>query len=215
MTPDLPREQSSTARKAHWEGVYETKPTDAVSWYEASPTRSLALLLEAGLGAGSAVIDVGGGDSRLAGELMAHGAGHVSVADLSGAALARARTRTGDAAEHVTWIEGDITRLDLPAASYDLWHDRAVFHFLTNDSDRARYIATAARSVRVGGTVVIGTFAPDGPTRCSGLDVRRYSPDDLAAEFGPAFSLRRGFGDGHRTPGGAEQRFTWALLTRV
>ncbi len=215
MTPDLSSEQFSTARKAHWESVFETKPTDAVSWYEASPTTSVSLLVEAGLTAGSDVIDIGGGDSRLAGELMAHGVGHVTVVDLSAAALARARIRTGLSSERVTWLEGDITRLDLPAANYDLWHDRAVFHFLTDERDRARYIATAARSVRVGGTVVIGTFALDGPTRCSGLEVQRYSPDDLAAEFGPAFLLGRGFGAGHRTPGGTEQRFTWALLTRV
>ena len=113
------------------------------------------------------------------------------------------------------WIEGDITTVALPAAAYDLWHDRAVFHFLTAAEDRARYVATAEQSLRIGGTAIIATFASDGPTRCSGLEVARYSPEGLAQEFGKAFALREGFVDVHRTPTGAEQRFSFAVLARI
>lgn len=202
-------------RKTHWENVYETKPSDTVSWYEAVPTQSMAMLAVAGLSVDSSVVDVGGGDSLLAGVLVDRGIRSVTVVELSRAALARAQARIGDKASRVTWLEGDITTLALPSAAYDIWHDRAVFHFLTDPDDRARYTAAAARSVRLGGAVVIGTFALDGPTRCSGLEVARYSPEGLAAEFGDAFVLRHGIEDVHRTPSGAEQRFAWAVLTRV
>jgi ubiquinone/menaquinone biosynthesis C-methylase UbiE len=201
-------------RKTHWETVYQTKPSDTVSWFEPAPTRSMALLTSAGLTTSSDVIDVGGGDSLLAGALLDHGVGHVTVLDISGAALARAQARLGDRAAEVTWIEGDITGVELPPTSYDLWHDRAVFHFLTAADDRAQYIAAAARCVRAGGALIIATFAPDGPTRCSGLEVVRYSPEDLASAFEEAFVLRHGFVDTHRTPGGAEQRFSFAVLSR-
>ena len=202
-------------RKTHWENVYATKPTDTVSWYEAVPTQSMAMLALAGLSVDSSVVDVGGGDSLLAGVLVDQGIRSVTLVELSGAALARAQARIGDKASRVTWIEGDITTVTLPPSSFDFWHDRAVFHFLTDPHDRARYTAAAARSVRVGGAVVIGTFALDGPTRCSGLDVVRYSPEGLAAEFADAFVLRHGIEAVHRTPSGAEQRFAWAVLTRV
>jgi len=201
--------------KAHWEAVYATKPTEAVSWYEAAPTRSIALLTDAGLTVASRVLDVGGGDSLLPGALVALGVRHITVLDLSGAALNRAQARLGDRATGVEWLEGDVTTVELPPDGYDLWHDRAVFHFLTDAEDRALYVASATRSVRVGGSVIIATFAPDGPTRCSGLDVVRYSPEGLAAEFGPGFVLRHGFRDVHQTPTGAEQRFAFAVLSRV
>jgi ubiquinone/menaquinone biosynthesis C-methylase UbiE len=201
--------------KAHWETVYETKPSDTVSWYEATPTRSMALLDEAGLNTTSAVLDVGGGDSMLVSALVARGVQHVSVLDLSGAALRRAQARLGDAAAAVTWIEGDITTVELPAAGYDFWHDRAVFHFLTTEADRANYVATASRAIRAGGTLIIATFALDGPPRCSGLDVARYSPEQLAAVFRPAFAPVQTSAFVHHTPGGAEQRFSVAVLVRT
>ncbi len=201
-------------RKTHWESVYQTKPSDTVSWFEPVPTRSMALLTEAGLSTSSDMIDVGGGDSLLVGALLDHGVGHLTVLDISGAALGRAQARLGDRASGVTWIEGDITTLELPRAGYDLWHDRAVFHFLTAADDRERYVAAAAQAVRAGGVMIIATFAADGPTRCSGLEVARYSPEELAAQFDDAFVLRRGFVDSHRTPSGAEQRFSFAMLKR-
>jgi SAM-dependent methyltransferase len=201
-------------RKAHWEGVYATKQSTEVSWYQAEPTASIALLRAAGAGPAAAIIDVGGGDSTLVDAVVAEGLGRMTVLDLSGAALARARARLGPRAGEVCWIEADVTRAALPAHAFDIWHDRAVFHFLTAREDRERYAATAAASVRSGGTVLMATFAADGPRRCSGLEVARYGPEALARELGDAFTLVRGFGAVHRTPTGSEQRFTLAVFRR-
>ncbi len=201
-------------QKVHWETVYETKPTDSVSWYEEAPTQSLALLTRAGLGVGSAVVDVGGGASPLPAALLALGVHQLTVVDISCAALAKAQGDLGALAASVTWIEADVTTLVLPPASVDLWHDRAVFHFLTDDADRARYVSVAARSVKTGGACVIGTFAPDGPSRCSGLAVAQYSPESLAAAFGDAFRLEHGAAHTHVTPSGTAQRFSWVILSR-
>lgn len=201
-------------RTTHWDAVYATRQPTEVSWYQPEPSRSLALLAEAGVGPGRTVIDVGGGDSTLVDALVARGVGPVTVLDLSGAALARARARLGPSAAGVTWIEADVTSAVLPSGAYDAWHDRAVFHFLTAPDDRARYAAIAAAAVRPGGTLIVATFAADGPTRCSGLDVARYGPDDLAREFEGPFALRRSVADVHRTPQGAEQRFTYAVFER-
>ena len=201
-------------RKAHWDGVYTTKPSTDVSWYQAEPTLSLALLREAGAGPTTTILDVGSGDSRLVDAALAEGLGRMTVLDLSGAALARARARLGTQADEVTWLEADVTQVELPARAFDIWHDRAVFHFLTAPEDRARYAAVAAAALRPGGTALLATFAPDGPTRCSGLEVARYTPEGLAAELGDAFALVRGFGDLHHTPAGREQRFSVAVLRR-
>lgn len=201
-------------RKAHWETVYAKNHPAALSWYQPLPARTLELLAEAGAAPASAIIDVGGGDSTLVDALVERHWGPVTVLDLSATALARARARLGARAREVTWVEADVTRADLPAGGYDVWHDRALFHFLTDPKDRARYVATAAAALRSGGTLVIATFALDGPSRCSGLEVARFSPEGLAQEFGGEFALRRGFADVHRTPSGAEQRFTCAMLHR-
>lgn len=201
-------------RKDHWEGVYATKSSAEVSWYQLIPTRSLELLDEIGAGPRSAIIDVGGGDSSLVDVLGEQGFEHVTVLDLSGAAIARAQGRLGERASNVTWIEADVTHAALSPEAYDVWHDRAVFHFLTDEEDRRRYVATAAAAVRAQGTLIVATCAADGPTRCSGLEAARYGPDDLAREFESAFALERGFVDVHRTPAGAEQRFTYAVLRR-
>ena len=202
-------------RKAHWEDVYATRASDRVSWYQTQPTRSLELLVDAGVGPESTIIDVGGGDSTLVDALVERRLGHVTVLDLSMAALARAQARLGVRARDVTWLGADVTRAELQQHAYDVWHDRAVFHFLTERHDRERYTATAAAALRPGGTLIIATFASDGPTRCSGLEVARYSPERLATEVGDAFTLLRGFGDVHRTPTGAEQRFTYAVFRRL
>ncbi len=201
-------------RTTHWDTVYQTKPSDTVSWFEPAPTRSMALLAEAGLTATSDVVDVGGGDSLLVDSLLAHGVGHVTVLDISSAALARAQARLAEQSCNVTWIPADITTVELPLAAYDFWHDRAVFHFLTDAEDRARYVTAAARAVRPGGALIIATFAADGPQRCSGLEVARYTPEELAATFADGFTLERGFVDSHHTPSGAEQRFAFVILRR-
>ena len=201
-------------RKAHWEQVYASKRPDEVSWFQPTPTRSLALIEELGLPRSTRVIDVGGGDSTLVDALLERGFDRVTVLDLSGAALARAQLRLGERAAFATWIEGDVTRVQLEEGAFDLWHDRAVFHFLTDAGDRARYAALAARALAPGGTAIIATFAPDGPQRCSGLDVARYDAEGIAAALGEEFTLVRGLRDVHRTPSGKEQRFTFAVLRR-
>lgn len=201
-------------RQTHWDTVYQTKPSDTVSWFEPAPTRSMTLLTAAGLSATSDVIDVGGGDSLLVGSLLEHGVGHVSVLDISSAALARAQARLGEQSRDVTWIAADITTVELPPASYDLWHDRAVFHFLTDAGDRERYVSAVTRAVRSGGALIIATFAADGPMRCSGLEVARYTPEELAATFADGFTMEQGFVDSHHTPSGAEQRFSFVVLRR-
>lgn len=177
--------------------------------------RSLELLIDAGVTASSRVIDVGGGDSTLVDALVERQLGHVTVLDISEAALARARARLGARASEVTWIHADITEATLPAQAYDAWHDRAVFHFLIAQEHRDRYLEQARSAIRPGGALIIATFALEGPPRCSGLDVARYSVDSLASAFANGFELERGFGDVHRTPSGSEQHFTYALMRRV
>ncbi len=201
--------------RTHWEGVYARKQPTEVSWYQPVPRRSLELLERHGLTSGSALIDVGGGDSTLVDALLDRGLRSLTVLDISAAALARARERLGERAQPVTWIAGDITQVRLPIGAYDFWHDRAVFHFLGDPGDRRRYVERAAAALASGGHVIIATFAPEGPTRCSGLDVTRYAPADLAREFGEDdFELMDSVEDVHRTPAGAEQCFTYAVLRR-
>ncbi len=194
--------------------MYTTKQPTEVSWYQAEPTRSLALLREFGAGPDPTIVDIGGGDSTFVDAVVLARLGRVTVLDISGAALARARKRLGTRADEVTWVEADVTDAALPARAFDVWHDRAVFHFLTQAADRVRYVAAAAAALRPGGTLLIATFAPDGPSRCSGLEVERYDAEGLAREFGEAFVLLRGLADVHRTPSGAEQRFTVAAFRR-
>ncbi|HEY0995628.1 MAG TPA: class I SAM-dependent methyltransferase [Gemmatimonadaceae bacterium] len=201
-------------RKSHWDEVYANKAADEVSWYQAVPTLSLALLREVGAGPACAILDVGGGDSRLVDSVLAERLGQMTVLDISGAALERARARLGERSADVTWVEADITTAALPAEAFDVWHDRAVFHFLTAKEDRVRYAALAEAALRRGGMLLLATFAPDGPPRCSGLDVMRYSPSDIAHELGNSFELVRGLSAVHQTPAGREQRFSVAVLRR-
>lgn len=201
-------------RQSHWEQVYTTKAPDAVSWYQPRPVRSLALLDDIGVTPDTRIIDVGGGDSTLVDALVARGMHRITVLDVSGAALARARARLGAQARDVTWLAADITTVALPEAAFDVWHDRAVFHFLTDAAERARYVATMERSVPPGGAVVMATFALDGPARCSGLDVVRYGPGELAVALGDSFELVRSDRDVHRTPTGVAQAFTYAVFRR-
>jgi SAM-dependent methyltransferase len=201
-----------TPAQAHWEHIYQSKDWATLSWHERTPGRSLELIMESVRSPDGRIIDVGGGDSQLVDALLDRGHTEITVLDLSSEALAHSQQRLGARASAVIWLEGDVTQVSLPSGHYDLWHDRAVFHFLTSESDRVRYIDAAARALEPGGTVVIGTFALDGPTRCSGLDVVQYSPESLAAAFGPDFQLAQGLRDVHVTPSGVEQHFSYAVL---
>jgi len=207
--------EKAAAAKTHWDGVYRSKPADTVSWYRPHLETSLALLARAGLGPDSRVIDVGGGASTLVDDLLARGVQAITVLDLSQQALDLARARLGEGADRVNWLAADLLSADLPAAGFDLWHDRAVLHFLTAPEQAAAYAAQAARAVRAGGHAVIGGFAPDGPERCSGLPVARRSADDIAALMGPAFEQVEQHRETHLTPAGREQAFAWAVLRRT
>jgi SAM-dependent methyltransferase len=195
--------------KAHWEGVYITRPETQVSWFQEHSDVSLGLIHRTGLGRDRAIIDVGGGASRLVDDLVAGGHTDVTVLDISAAALEIARHRLGPRAGDVAWIEADITTVALPHHRYDLWHDRAVFHFLTEAGDRARYVEAVRHALRPGGHVIVATFGPDGPLRCSGLPVVRYRPDALHDEFGPAFELVEHTSEAHHTPFGTVQQFIY------
>jgi len=200
-------------RQAHWQRVYEEKPDDQVSWFQAHPTVSLALIGETGLGPDARILDVGGGASRLVDHLIAQGFRAITILDIAQAALERVRRRLGQRAEGVAWVVADITGW-APPASFDLWHDRAVFHFLTDPADRAAYAAVMAATVPGGGQAIIATFAPDGPERCSGLPVCRYDAQGLAAQFALPFELVNERTEDHRTPAGKIQHFQFVRLRR-
>jgi ubiquinone/menaquinone biosynthesis C-methylase UbiE len=161
------------------------------------------------------IIDVGGGASTLVDDLLDRGYCALTVLDLSAAALAVARKRLGERAQAVSWVAGDITQVKLPAQAYDIWHDRAVFHFLTGQAEREAYVRAVVHAVKPGGTVIVATFAEDGPERCSGLPVMRYSPDALHAEFGTRFTLLRRKREAHHTPSGTIQRFIYCLCRKA
>jgi SAM-dependent methyltransferase len=201
----------SDAAQEHWNRVYGTKAATEVSWYRAHLEMSLGLIEDVASEQTSAIIDVGGGESTLVDDLVKRGYADLTVLDISSTALDVTRARLGKSAQTVHWICGDATMVDLPAARYDVWHDRAVFHFLTDPGQRAAYVRQVARSVRAGGYVIVGTFGPDGPLRCSGLDVVRYNADALHDEFGSRFKLVRHLEEVHRTPLGREQQFLWCV----
>jgi SAM-dependent methyltransferase len=199
----------------HWENVYRSQPPNSWSWFEPEPATSLALLDHAGLDTQSSVIDVGAGASTLVDELLSRGVQHVTLLDIAAASLELSRARLGDPTASVTWMECDVLTAPLPSAAFDIWHDRAVFHFLTAAADRARYVAQLTRSLRPDGQLILATFAEDGPPRCSGLDVVRYAPDSLARELGPAFELRESLRVAHQTPRGATQSFLYTRWART
>jgi ubiquinone/menaquinone biosynthesis C-methylase UbiE len=197
-------------RKSHWESIYSTKPSSALSWYQRHAQRSLDLISRTRVPKDGKILDVGGGDSLLVDELIARGYNDVTVLDLSRAALDRARKRLGEAATgRVTWLEGDVLETEMPGEEFDIWHDRAVFHFLTTHAERNAYIESVQRAVRPGGYVIVATFAEDGPTQCSGLPVERYSAAELHSTFGSAFQLLGSEREVHHTPAGVEQSFTY------
>ncbi|KVW96208.1 class I SAM-dependent methyltransferase [Thiobacillus denitrificans] len=201
-------------RRQHWETVYHSKAADDVSWFQPHAAPSLRLI-EGCADRDAHIIDVGGGASVLVDDLLDAGYRNLAVLDLAESALAASRARLDARAQSVQWIAADITRAELPAARYDVWHDRAVFHFLTDPADRARYVAQVLKSVKPGGHVIIAAFGPGGPLQCSGLDVMRYAPDALHAEFGAPFRLLRHQTETHHTPSGQEQEFVYCYCVRV
>ena len=206
-----------TSRQAHWENVYTTKGETEVSWFQQSPAPSLELIVQAGATRKSAIIDIGGGASRLVDSLIEQGFEDVTVLDLSGAALAAAKTRLeshlGASAERVSWIVADATTFE-PVKPYDIWHDRAAFHFLTDAGDRAGYIARLKRGLKIGGHAIIATFAPDGPEKCSGLPVARYDSASLGQTLGATFKLIHTQRHEHATPWDARQSFQFSVFRR-
>lgn len=200
--------------RKHWEQVYSTKSTDAVSWYQAHAERSVRLIEATGVSRSASIIDVGGGASTLVDDLLAKGYRRIAVLDLSAAALRAARQRLGALAGSVDWLESDVTKADLPHHRYEVWHDRAVFHFLTSLEDRAAYVRSLLHSVKPGGHVIVATFAEDGPLQCSGLPVMRYSAAGLHAEFGEAFTLVSHEREAHHTPSGITQQFTYCYCRK-
>jgi ubiquinone/menaquinone biosynthesis C-methylase UbiE len=201
-------------RKEHWDGIYTTTDPTALSWRQDTPALALEFIEQAGLGPATEIIDVGGGDATLVDSLLARGAGHVTVLDVSAVAVARAQARLGTRAREVTWIETDVTQAVLPACHFDVWHDRAVFHFLTDTQDRKRYVHVARRALKRGGHLIVATFGTDAPSYCSGLDVARYSPDGLRSAFGDGFDLVTHGGSVHQTPAGTQQQFSYCCLRR-
>lgn len=198
-----------TDLKSYWEKVYQTKKPAEVSWFQPHLVRSLEMILSIGLDRNAEIIDVGGGASTLVDDLLSRGYGHMTVLDMSQEALNISKRRVGQQAKNVAWIDGDITKTDLPQHHYNLWHDRAVFHFLTRADDRYRYVDLLKKTLTPGGRVIIATFGPQGPTRCSGLDVARYSPEGLLAELGQNFRLVESLEEDHITPGGTLQKFIY------
>lgn len=195
--------------KDHWEKVYQSKQPNAVSWFQEHATRSLELIHSVGTSLDANIIDVGGGASTLVDDLLRDGYKSISVLDLSASALDVARKRLGIDGRRVTWITGDICDVNLPAQTYDIWHDRAVFHFLIEPSHRAAYVQQVMKAVKPGGHVIVATFALDGPEQCSGLPVARYAPGQLCGEFGPSFDLLEHVSEEHKTPWGSVQHFVY------
>ncbi|MGA9666138.1 MAG: class I SAM-dependent methyltransferase [Gallionella sp.] len=200
--------------KQHWERVYKTKPSETVSWFQDRADLSLRMIHNTGLGKDAAIIDVGGGASTLVDDLVADGYTDLTVLDLSSAAIAVAKQRLGMHADAIHWLEGNITRAEFPLHRFDIWHDRAVFHFLTDPEDRQAYVERVMKAVKPGGHVIVATFAEDGPDQCSGLPVIRYNPEALHDEFGDSFLLVQHEKEAHHTPSGAVQPFVYCYCRK-
>lgn len=203
----------SESRQAHWESVYTKKGENEVSWFQEIPAPSLELIAEVGATTDSAIIDIGGGASRLVESLVAQGFRAVTVLDLSEAALKAAQARLGDRAALVRWLVADVTSWE-PPQQYDVWHDRAAFHFLTDEQDRVAYVDRLKRSLKVGGHAIIATFAMNGPEKCSGLPVVRYDSAGLGQVLGTGFHLLRTRQHDHATPWGSQQAFQFSVFRR-
>ena len=201
--------------KEYWEKVYTTKAPDNVSWFQPHAETSMRLIHNAGLGRDAASIDVGGGASTLVDDLLDDGYRALNVLDLSGAALDEIRRRLGAKGESVRWMEADITQAEFENDSFDIWHDRAVFHFLTTDEDRKAYVKQVLRALKPGGRVIMATSGSNGPTQCSGLPVMRYAPEELHSKFGEAFTLLAHEEQLHHTPFGTDQQFIYCMCRKM
>jgi SAM-dependent methyltransferase len=195
--------------QTHWEKIYKEKAADALSWYRPHLEKSLALIEMAAPSCSASIIDVGGGESTLVDDLLARGYENITVLDIAQTAIDANQQRLGKASERVHWLAADITKAALPPAAYDVWHDRAVFHFLIGPSDRVAYVRQVARAVKHGGHVIVATFGPEGPMKCSGLDVVRYDSESLHSEFGIHFRLLDSCKELHHTPFGTIQQFLY------
>lgn len=200
-------------RKSHWDSIYSAKTPIELSWYQAHPETSLRLIAASGIGKDAALIDIGGGASLLVDKLVDAGYGKVTVLDISAAAIKAAQARLGVRAGAVRWLAQDVTAF-APGEKYALWHDRAVFHFLTEAAERRAYLDAAASALEPGGQMIIATFALDGPEKCSGLPVVRYDAASLAREAGEYFELLESCGETHVTPGGGQQSFNYCRFRR-
>lgn len=201
-------------RQAHWETIHREKARDAVSWHRPHLETSLQLIEQVAADRSASIIDAGAGQSTLVDDLLLRGYEHVTVLDISPAAIEAARCRLGDRGGTVRWLAGDVTQIELEPGVYDVWHDRAVFHFLTSDGDRSAYLRQVSRAVKAGGHVIVATFAIRGPAKCSGLDVVRYDAAALQKEFGDAFRIVTAKEEDHVTPSGAVQRFLYCCLKK-
>lgn len=204
---------SDPVDRLHWDDAYVEKGEAGVSWFEETPTVSLDLI-KALSGPKDSLIDVGGGASRLAAHALRLGFGHVAVLDLSAEAIARSQAAMGSETDRIEWIIADVTSWK-PGRRYDVWHDRAAFHFLTDKADRAAYVQTLDAALAAAGHAIIATFALDGPERCSELPVQRYSPETLVETLGPRFRLVNGLRHEHQTPSGSMQAFQFSVLERT
>jgi SAM-dependent methyltransferase len=206
-----PGSKAAVTPQAHWETVYKTKAPDAVSWYRPHLDRSLALIQAAVPDPSASIIDIGGGESTLVDDLLGKGYRNITVLDISPTAIEVAKARLGKQSDRIKWLVADITRAALPERHFDLWHDRAVFHFLTCAEDRAAYVRQVARAMKPGGFVIVATFGPEGPHQCSGLDVTRYDAEALHDQFGVKFKLMDSSTELHQTPFGTTQQFLYCL----
>jgi 2-polyprenyl-3-methyl-5-hydroxy-6-metoxy-1,4-benzoquinol methylase len=204
---------NDSGRHAHWENVYTTKDEHSVSWFQERPDISLDLIHSTGVKPDAAIIDIGGGASRLADALLPEGFTDITILDLSEKALAISQARLGGAGASIDWIAADVTAWE-PQRRYDVWHDRAALHFLTDPTDRAAYVERLRRAVKAKGHIIIATFAPDGPERCSGLPIVRHDAASIGALLGSSFKLIEERRHDHQTPGGNIQRFQFSRFQR-
>ncbi len=199
--------------KDHWENIYATKELSEVSWYQPTPTTSIRLVKSADSNKHAAIIDIGGGDSFLTDKLIAEGYSNLTVLDISANAIDRAKERLGTNSENVKYVVSDVVDFN-PSEQFDVWHDRAAFHFLANEKEIKKYIETAKNAIKVGGNLIIGTFAEDGPDKCSGIFIKKYSSIDLINLFTYDFDLVKEFNEQHNTPFETTQNFTFVHLKR-
>ena len=201
--------------KNHWENVYSTRPPDSVSWFQRHAKRSLDIITRLGIDKSAVFVDIGGGASTLVDDLIELGYSNLLVIDISSTALDVAKNRLGPLSGQVRWMEADVTELLLPEHSIDVWHDRAVFHFLTSESDRISYVGAVIKTLKPGGYLIIATFAEDGPEKCSGLPVQRYSASQLHSELGDSFESLGHESEWHKTPTGVSQSFLYCYFRRT